>query len=188
MRVVAGKYKRTPLKTIDSLSTRPTKDMVKEALFSSIYIDEDTSFLDLFSGSGAIGIEALSRGAKEVYFNDLNKDAVKVINENLNKLKENRIVYNLNYDTCLFKLRGNQFDYIFLDPPYSFKEYENVFNLIGEYNLLNDNGKIIVEVKKDVELDDNICSLNKYKEKKYGISKLIYYRREDVKRNLSRYF
>lgn len=180
MRVVAGKYKRTPLKTINSLSTRPTKDMVKEALFSSIYIDEDTSFLDLFSGSGAIGIEALSRGAKEVYFNDLNKDAVKVINENLNKLKENRFVYNLNYDTCLFKLRGNQFDYIFLDPPYSFKEYENVFKLIGEYNLLNDNGKIIVEVKKDVELDDNICSLNKYKEKKYGISKLIYYRREDV--------
>ena len=180
MRVVAGKYKRTPLKTIESLSTRPTKDMVKEALFSSIYIDEETSFLDLFSGSGAIGIEALSRGAKEVYFNDLNKDAVNVIKENLLKLKENRVVYNLNYDACLSKLTGNKFDYVFLDPPYAFEEYENVFRLIAEYNLLKDNGKIIVEVKKDVKLNDNIYSLNKYKEKKYGISKLLYYRREDV--------
>ena len=180
MRVVAGKYKRTPLKTIESLSTRPTKDMVKEALFSSIYIDEETSFLDLFSGSGAIGIEALSRGAKEVYFNDLNKDAVNVIKENLLKLKENRVVYNLNYDACLSKLTGIKFDYIFLDPPYAFEEYENVFRLIAEYNLLKDNGKIIVEVKKDVKLNDNIYSLNKYKEKKYGISKLLYYRREDV--------
>ena len=180
MRVVAGKYKRTPLKTIESLSTRPTKDMVKEALFSSIYIDEETSFLDLFSGSGAIGIEALSRGAKEVYFNDLNKDAVNVIKENLLKLKENRVVYNLNYDACLRKLNGNKFDYVFLDPPYAFEEYENVFRLIAEYNLLKDNGKIIVEVKKDVELNDNIYSLNKYKEKKYGISKLLYYRRKDV--------
>ncbi len=180
MRVVAGKYKRTPLKTIESLSTRPTKDMVKEALFSSIYIDENTSFLDLFSGSGAIGIEALSRGAKEVYFNDLNKDAVKVIKENLSKLKENRIVYNLNYDSCLLKLKGEQFNYIFLDPPYAFKEYEVVFKLIDEYNLLKVDGKIIVEVKKDVELLDSMYQFNKYKEKKYGISKLIYYRREDV--------
>lgn len=180
MRVVAGKYKRTPLKTIESLSTRPTKDMVKEALFSSIYIDEETSFLDLFSGSGAIGIEALSRGAKEVYFNDLNKEAVNIIKENLLKLKENRVVYNLNYDACLNKLNGIQFDYVFLDPPYAFKEYENIFKLIDEYSLLKDNGKIIVEVKKDVELDDNIYSLNKYKEKKYGISKLLYYRRKDV--------
>ena len=180
MRIVAGKYKRTPLKTIESLSTRPTKDMVKEALFSSIHIDEETCFLDLFSGSGAIGIEALSRGAKEVYFNDLNKDAVNVIKENLLKLKENRVVYNLNYDVCLSKLNGNKFDYVFLDPPYAFEEYENIFRLIAEYNLLKDNGKIIVEVKKDVELNDNIYSLNKYKEKKYGISKLLYYRREDV--------
>ncbi len=180
MRVVAGKYKRTPLKTIESLSTRPTKDMVKEALFSSIYIDEETCFLDLFSGSGAIGIEALSRGAKEVYFNDLNKDAVNVIKENLAKLKENRTVYNLNYDSCLLKLKDTKFDYVFLDPPYAFKEYENTFKLIAEYNLLKDDGKIIVEVKKDVELLDSMYHLNKYKEKKYGISKLIYYRREDV--------
>ena len=75
MRVVAGKYKRSTLLTLDSLATRPTKDMVKEALFSSIYV-EDSLFLDLFSGSGSIGIEALSRGARDVVFNDLSKDAV----------------------------------------------------------------------------------------------------------------
>ncbi len=180
MRIVAGKYKRTPLKTIESLSTRPTKDMVKEALFSSINIKDDTTFLDLFSGSGAIGIEALSRGANFVVFNDINKEAVKVIKDNLAKLKEDRTVYNLNYDVCLNRLIGNKFDYIFLDPPYAFKEYENCFKLIDEYKLLKDDGKIIVEVRKDVDLLDSINNFNKYKDKKYGISKLLYYRRENV--------
>ena len=119
MRVVAGKYKRSTLLTLDSLATRPTKDMVKEALFSSIYV-EDSLFLDLFSGSGSIGIEALSRGARDVVFNDLSKDAVKVIKTNLSKFKEDRRVYNLDYLSCLNRLE-DKFDYIFVDPPYAFE-------------------------------------------------------------------
>ncbi|MCI6697469.1 MAG: 16S rRNA (guanine(966)-N(2))-methyltransferase RsmD [Erysipelotrichaceae bacterium] len=178
MRVVAGKYKRSTLLTLDSLATRPTKDMVKEALFSSIYV-EDSLFLDLFSGSGSIGIEALSRGARDVVFNDLSKDAVKVIKTNLSKFKEDRRVYNLDYLSCLNRLE-DKFDYIFVDPPYAFEEYERIFETIDSLNLYSNNCRIIVEVKKEKELADELFFFEKYKEKKYGISKLLYYRRKDV--------
>ena len=179
MRVVAGKYKRSTLLTLDSLATRPTKDMVKEALFSSIYV-EDSLFLDLFSGSGSIGIEALSRGARDVVFNDSSKDAVKIIKANLSKFKEDRRVYNLDYLSCLNRLEGNKFDYIFVDPPYAFEEYEKIFETIDSLNLYNNDCRIIVEVKKEKELAAELFSFEKYKEKKYGISKLLYYRRKNV--------
>ncbi len=180
MRIVAGKYKRTKLDSLDSLKTRPTKDMVKEALFSSIYIENESSFLDLFAGSGAIGIEALSRGANKVIFNDNNYDACKIIKQNLAKIKEDAIVYNLDYKECLKRLDKDKFDYVYVDPPYAFDEYVEVFKLLLEYELLNEEAIIIVEVKKDVDLDENIFNFSKYKEKKYGISKLLYYRRNNV--------
>lgn len=176
LRVIAGKYKRTNLNTLDSLDTRPTKDMVREALFSSIDVT-DKCFLDLFSGSGAIGIEAISRGADKVIFNDLNKEAVKVINSNLSKLNENSLVLNLNYDLALKKLEGVSFDYIYIDPPYAFEYYRKVFELIETYNLLNEKGTIIVEVRKDVNLDERYNNLSLYKERKYGIAKLLYYKK-----------
>lgn len=178
MRIVAGKYKRTPLITLEGDSTRPTKDMVKEALFDTLQIGYDDTFLDLFSGSGAIGIEALSRGAKKVVFNDLNKDAVKVIEANLDKIHEQAKVYNLNYEECLFKLNDYPFDYIYVDPPYAFKEYDKVFELVEKYNLLSKKGIIITEVRKDVDLLDQYICFEKFKEKKYGISKLLFYRRK----------
>lgn len=178
MRVVAGKYRSIPLKTLDSISTRPTKDMVKEALFSSLQIKENCIFLDLFAGSGAIGIEALSRGAKEVYFNDFNKDACNIIKENLLKVKEpTNHILNLDYEACLHKLKGIKFDYIFLDPPYKFQYYDELFRLIDSNNLLNEEGIIIVEVRKEVELEESYLNIKQYKNKKYGISKLLYYKR-----------
>ena len=150
MRIIAGKYKRTPLKTLEGEDiTRPTRDMVKEALFSSIMIYSDTTLLDLFSGSGAIGLEALSRGAKDVTFNDVNKDAVRIIKENLKKVREEREVLNLDYKLCLAKMEGRHFDYIYVDPPYAFKEYENIFSCVDEHDVLNEDGIIIVEVRKD---------------------------------------
>lgn len=180
MRIIAGKYKRTNLSTLEGEQTRPTKDMVKEALFDALQVNEGESFLDLFSGSGSIGIEAISRGASLVIFNDNNKKAVEIIESNLEKIHEQARVLNLDYKECLFKLKNDSFDYIFIDPPYAFLEYDNVFNLINEYNLLNDNGRIIVEVKKDTELSDLYFNYVKYKEKKYGISKLIFYKKEGV--------
>lgn len=181
MRVIAGKYKKTPIKTLEGEDiTRPTRDMVKEALFSSIVVDADTNFLDLFSGSGSIGLEALSRGAKDVTFNDLNKDAVNIIKTNLNKVNEQRRVFNLDYQKCLEQLANEKFDYIYCDPPYAFMGYDELFFYINKFNLLNKKGIMILEVKKDTDLKDEYLGIRLFKEKRYGISKLLYYRREEI--------
>ena len=178
MRVIAGKYKKTPILTLDGEDiTRPTRDMVKEALFSSITIYSDTSFLDLFAGSGSIGLEALSRGAEKVVFNDINKDAVKIIRKNLSKVNEERDVYNLDYQECLKKLENEEFDYIYIDPPYKFMDYEDIFYYVGKYNVLKKAGIMIFEVEKKTELNDEYLDFLKFKERRYGINKLLYYRR-----------
>lgn len=180
MRVIAGKYKRTPIRALEGEDiTRPTRDMVKEALFSSIDIYSDTSFLDLFSGTGAIGIEALSRGAETVVFNDLNKKACAIIKANLEKVKEDREVYNLDYQECLKKMEKRGFDYIFVDPPYRFGAYDELFYYVTTYDVMDKKGIIVVEASKETMLNDDYLSFHKYKERKYGISKLIYYRKED---------
>lgn len=176
MRIISGKYKRTNLNSLEGDSTRPTKDMVKEALFDSIQIMPDESLLDLFAGSGAIGIEALSRHAKAT-FNDANIKAVKVIESNLNKIHENAKVLNLDYKECLSKLRNEGFDYLFVDPPYIFDEYENIFKLCNEYNVMAENSRIILEVKADKNIKEEIEDYILYKERKYGICKLLYFKR-----------
>ena len=177
MRVVAGKYRGTNLFTLEGNNTRPTKDMVKEALFSSLMVMPDESFLDIFSGSGAIGIVAISRGLDDVVFNDLNKDACKMIEKNLAKIRVNKKVYNLDYKALLNSLKTS-FDYIFADPPYAFEYYDDLFNLIENNNLLKEKGIIILEVKSDNKLAERYSSYVLYKERKYGISKLLYYRKE----------
>lgn len=179
MRVIAGKYKRTPIKTLQGEDiTRPTRDFVKEAFFTTININNETMFLDLFAGSGAIGLEALSRGAKDVIFNDSNSKAVNIINQNLDKVHEIRTVYNLDYLDCLKKVSDLKFDYIYVDPPYNFLDYEEIFYYLNKYELLNKQGIIVFEVKKDTELNDRYFDLVNYKEKTYGINKLLYYRQE----------
>ena len=176
MRIIAGKYKRTPLQTLEGEEiTRPTRDMVKEALFSTITVYSDTKFLDLFAGSGAIGLEALSRGAQEVVFNDANKQAVKIIKANLHKVHEEREVYELDFKDCLIKLAGYGFDYIYCDPPYAFGEYEKIFEYVKRYDVLNKDGKIVIETRKDRDLNETYEDMHIYKEKRYGISKQLYY-------------
>ena len=136
MKIIAGKYKRTPIKTLDGQDiTRPTRDIVKEAVFSTIIINQDDSFLDLFSGSGSIGLEALSRGANRVVLNDNNIKAKKIIETNLDKVHENCEVYNLDYQECLKRLSGEHFDYIYCDPPYDFKSYDEIFYYIRKINM-----------------------------------------------------
>ena len=182
MRIIAGKYKRTPIKTLDGDDvTRPTRDMVKEALFSTIDIFSDTDFLDLFSGSGSIGLEAISRGANRVVFSDINKDAVKIIKSNLDKLYERREIYNLDYQECLKKLEGSKFDYIYSDPPYNFTAYEDIFYYVNKYDLLKSDGIMIMEVRKDTDLKEEYLNMNLYKEKRYGINKLLYYKKGVLK-------
>ena len=168
MRVIAGKYKRKNLKSLETNDTRPTKDMVREAIFDTVLINDTDSFLDLFAGSGAVGIEAISRGAAKVVFNDLNPKAVDMIKENLNNLKELATVYNDDAFSLVSKLK-EQFDYIFIDPPYAFDRYDELINLIKNNNLLKLNGTLILEVNKDTIINHPV-----FKERKYGISKLFY--------------
>ncbi len=156
MRVIAGSAKRTQLKTIEGLATRPTTDRIKETLFNMIapYLC-GCSFLDLFAGSGAIGIEALSRGAGEAVFVENNQKAMVCVKENLKKthLEERATTMSMDVMTALYKLEGKkQFDYIFMDPPYG-KEWEKtVLSYLADSRLIAPEGVVIVEAAKETDM------------------------------------
>lgn len=182
MRVISGSARGLKLKTIENDSTRPTKDMVKEALFS-IIMDKvsDAVVLDLFSGSGAIGIEALSRGAKMAYFNDLNKECIKVIQENLSKAKftEKAVIYNLTYIDMLNKVKDVSFDIIYIDPPYNTSMGLEAIKTISTYNLLKTNGVLVYETDETEAIPEIIDNFEKFKCKKYGRNILNFYSRKE---------
>ena len=181
MRIIAGKYRHINLETLEGEHTRPTKDMVKEALFSSLgMFDGNEAFLDLFGGSGAMGLEALSRGCKRVVINDFFRDAYKVILKNTKKVQEPVEVYNLDYEECLNRLNGQKFDYIFLDPPYKFDEFEKIFKLFINNELVKPNTIIIFETAKGTKIAESYVGFKEYKTKKYGISLLHYYRKDEA--------
>ena len=158
MRVIAGKAKSLKLKTIAGLETRPTQDRIKETLFNMIQNDiYDCVFLDLYSGSGGIGIEALSRGAHKVVFVENNLQAVQCIKDNLSftKLSDGGFVYQCDVNTALVKLESmaEQFDYIYMDPPYN-KDYEKaVLTYLSKSNLVHDKTTIIIEASKETKFD-----------------------------------
>ena len=177
MRVIAGTAKRIQLKTIDGLDTRPTTDRIKETLFNMIsgYL-ADSRFLDLFSGSGAIGIEALSRGAEKAVFVEKSKRAVDCIKENLKKtkLETHAIVYEMDAVAALKKIENNMvFDYIFMDPPYNQLLEKKVLEYISNSNLLSEDGIIIVEASLETdftyleELGYSILKTKEYKTNKH---------------------
>ena len=144
MRVIAGSAKGHKLQTIEGLHTRPTTDRIKETLFNIISFDlPEWRFLDLFSGSGAIGIEAMSRGAAYAVFVEQSAECQKVIDENLEhtKLKENAMVMQMTVETALDKLsmQKKQFDMIFMDPPYAADLTKNTLQQIADGNLLAQN-------------------------------------------------
>ena len=172
MRVISGKYKGKYLKGFDIDGTRPTMDRVKESLFGIIQNNiYDSICLDLFAGSGSLGIEALSNGAKKCYFNDSNNEMIKILKENLNGI-DNSIISNKNYINFLDNI-NDKFDIIFLDPPYKLNLITPSIKKIIDNNLLNDNGLIICEY----ETEDIKCDLNTLKEKKYGSKKVIIYKK-----------
>ena len=140
MRVIAGSARRTQLKTLEGMDTRPTTDRIKETLFNMIapYL-YDSIFLDLFAGSGGIGIEALSRGAMESVFVEKNPKAMACVKENLQKTHFERKGMTMQMDvmTALYKLEGEkQFDYIFMDPPYNHELEKSVLTYLAESSLL----------------------------------------------------
>jgi len=171
MKVISGIYKGRKIEGFDIDGTRPTMDRVKESLFAMIQNEiKDSTILDLFAGSGNLGIEALSNGAKYAYLVDKNFKAVDTINRNINNLGiDNCKVIKNDYKNALLYFYENniRFDLIFLDPPYKTDFIEKSINLITEYNLLNDNGLIIAES----DTIDRIVYSDKYncvKNKKYG--------------------
>lgn len=141
MRIISGTARGTKLNTLEGLKTRPTLDRIKESLFSIIQLKlPDSNILDLFAGSGALGIEALSRGANKVVFCDSNYDAIKIVNQNLEKTRflNNAKVLNTDYSKALEKLSDEKFDIVFLDPPYKTNFVESAIGKIIRLDLLSE--------------------------------------------------
>ena len=183
MRVISGTAKGKKLNSLEGLETRPTLDRVKEAVFNIIQFDiKDSVVLDLFSGSGALGIEALSRGAKEAILCDASSKAIKIINKNLEetRLKDKAKVINSDYLETLSKIKDKKFDIIFLDPPYKSDYVEKSIEYISKYNLLAENGIIIVETNDENKIDKINAkkNLEVYDTRKYGIAIIIFIRKE----------
>ena len=156
MRVVSGEYRSRKLITLTTDETRPTLDKVKAAVFNHLGPLNNKDFLDLFAGSGAIGIEALSRGIKQAVFNDVNPQAVAVIKENLNNLKvspERYQIMNLDFNRAIRNI-NKSFDIIYLDPPFNEDLAVKALKMIKKYDLLKDEGEIVIESEKNQDFSD----------------------------------
>ena len=179
MRVITGKARGVQLKTPDGIQTRPTIDRVKEALFSIINFDiPGAAVLDLFGGTGQLGIEALSRGAKTAVFVDASEAACKLIRENLRrtKLEQNGKVIRSDYLDFLSRTR-DKFDIIFLDPPYAEVFLENALKRITEIDILQTGGIIIAERPLGKELPWEFEGYSRSRDYKYGKILLTIYRK-----------
>jgi len=180
LRVIAGEYRGRRLDRIEGMDIRPTTDMVKESLFNILGAAViDSVFLDLFGGTGGIGIEALSRGAKHVVFIDSSIKSVKVLKGNLERLdiKNNVEVFNTDYSTAVSKLHkfGKEFDIIFIDPPYSVGIAQDALKQINEHPILSQSGLIIVEHDTKDEMPESLGKLYMYRSKQYGNTALSFY-------------
>lgn len=180
MRVITGKARGIQLKTPEGLQTRPTADRVKEALFSIIQFDiPGARVLDLFGGTGQLGIEALSRGATSVVFVDGSEKACALIRENLRRTKleqQGRVVRSDYLD--YLKRCHEKFDIIILDPPYAEVFLENALNLITEIDILQSNGIIVAERPLGKELPWEYEGYQRLRDYKYGKTLLTVYRKQ----------
>lgn len=178
MRVIAGKARRLSLKTLPGENTRPTTDRIKETLFNMLQSELYGSlFLDLFSGSGAIGIEAASRGAKHTWLVEKNRQACSCIRENLafTRLSEDAELLEEDVFTALHKLnqKGLIFDFIFMDPPYHQLLEKEVLSELSSLQLLHENSVVIVEAALDTPVDYmeeigyDILKIKEYKTNKH---------------------
>lgn len=170
VRVISGQARGLKLSSPAGTDTRPTLDRVKEAIFSMLmpYLSNAT-VLDLFAGSGALGIEALSRGAAKAYFIDNSNAAVSCVKKNLSaaKMIDKSIVNSVDYLKFLNSC-SEKFDIIFIDPPYAKNLYNSVFESILRNSLLNENGIIVAEWDYEIGFPENLGGLDIVKEKKYG--------------------
>ena len=179
MRVITGKARGVQLKTPEGMQTRPTTDRVKEALFSIIHFEiPGARVLDLFGGTGQLGIEALSRGAVSAVFVDAREESCRLIRENLKrtKLEKEGKVVRSDYLDYLSRCREN-FDIILLDPPYAEVFLENALKRITEIDILETNGIIVAERPLGKELPWEFDGYTRSKDYKYGNTLLTIYRK-----------
>ena len=175
MRVIAGTYRSRVLKEVEENTTRSTKDRVKESIFNSIQNDlYDSRVLDLFAGSGALGIEAISRGAQYAVLNELNLKAIKVVEENICTLEiDNCTVSKLDYADYLLSSK-EQFDIIFLDPPYHMQIIDEIVQSISKRKLLKEDGMIVCLYAKNNLLEAKNSGIIEYKKKTIGVTNVSY--------------
>ena len=184
MRIIGGKYKGKKLIQPLDKTTRPLKDLVKESIFNIIQHSnkiniqiENSKVLDLYAGSGSFGIECISRDAKLVYFFEKHLNAIKILNQNINSLKENSN-YKLFEKDCLDFLASDSFttknfNIIFLDPPFKEDTLNKILDLILRKNILNNDGLIIIHrhIKDKIKIIDE---LEIVEDRKYGISRIFF--------------
>ena len=182
MRVIAGKARSIPLKSVEGINTRPTTDRIKETLFNMLQGElADCLFVDLFSGSGGIGIEALSRGARKCIFVEKDPRALGCIKENLSKtkLEEEALVLGSDAVSAIYRLAGGEpADFIFMDPPYHQQLEHQVLDALKNSSLVDEYTTIIVEA--DLSTDFSYAEEEGYeifKQKKYKTNQHVFLRR-----------
>lgn len=181
MRVIAGSARSLPLRTIEGTDTRPTQDRIKETLFNMLQSDiPGCKFLDLYSGSGAIGIEALSRGAAKAVLVENSKKAVECIKDNLTftKLADKADVMEMDVLSAINRLKGKDvFSIVYMDPPYSNDYERDVLAALRNSDIIDEYTIIIVEEKLDADLDyADECGFDIYLVKKYKTNKHLFLR------------
>ena len=180
MRVIAGKYKGLKIQTINKNTTRPIMSKMKESIFSSLQYElYNAEVLDLFAGSGSLGLESLSRGAFSCVFVEISKEAVEVINKNLKSIEEDVMVEN-NDVLIWINLSNNKYDLIFVDPPFEFDSERVSLLLDSIYKNLKDNGKIIVHRHSSSDRTNIVKKLELDKEKTFGQSVLSIYKKVSI--------
>ncbi|GAE29128.1 16S rRNA (guanine(966)-N(2))-methyltransferase RsmD [Halalkalibacter hemicellulosilyticus] len=181
MRVISGLKKGLSLKAVPGSSTRPTTDKVKEAIFNIVgpYFDGGSG-LDLYAGTGGLGIEALSRGMDNVIFVDQNKKAISIIKDNLQhcSFSENAEVYRNDANRALKALikRERSFDLIFLDPPYAQQQLANELSIIVDFHLIRENGMIVCESGLGTTMPEHLSTLERVRQEAYGDTLITIYR------------
>ena len=179
MRIISGKAKGTKLYTLQGDNTRPTLDRVKESIFNIIQSQiPEATVLGLFAGSGAIGLEMLSRGAKKAILCDKSKEAIGIIKKNIQKthMEEKVELYNIDFKECIEKVSKEKFDIIYIDPPYETNFIEKSLEKIIEKNIIQENGIIILETDDEKRIKKEIEKINVaiIDERKYGRANIIF--------------